>query len=153
MWRDELQAWNIVLESKSLVAIFQNIRYEGHPSLWFLLLWPFSLITSSPYVLQLLNLSLAALTAHIIIFKSPFSLWEKVLILFSYFKGISSILRTGWNTILTNHLSTTHRPPVGISRLTRGMLLLLWELHSKVFFQCLPFLFFIGINTLVPMLN
>jgi hypothetical protein len=85
MWRDELQAWNIVLESKSLVAIFQNIRYEGHPSLWFLLLWPFSLINNSPYVLQLVNLSLAVLTAYIIIFRSPFSLWEKVLILFSYF--------------------------------------------------------------------
>lgn len=85
MWRDEHQAWNLVLESKSITDIFTHIRYEGHPSLWFLLLWPFSWITHSVYVIQFVNLALCLLVAYLVVFKSPFALWEKILILFSYF--------------------------------------------------------------------
>src|SRR5690242_13054728 len=39
MWRDELQAWMIARESHSLAELFYNARYEGHPALWFLLLY------------------------------------------------------------------------------------------------------------------
>ena len=85
MWRDELQAWNIVLKSESISDLVFNIRYEGHPVLWFLILWPFSKFTNSPYSIQIINFCLSVLTAYLVIFKSPLSKLEKVAILFSYF--------------------------------------------------------------------
>jgi|GEM_PF-2590846 len=85
MWRDELQAWTIVTHSQDIASIFHNIRYEGHPILWFLLLWPASLFTHNPIAIQLINLCLASLTAYLVVYRSPFSLIEKICILGSYF--------------------------------------------------------------------
>jgi hypothetical protein len=85
MWRDELQAWTIVTHSPNLLSIFHNIQYEGHPILWFLLIWPASLLTHNPLAIQIINLALASLTAYFVVYRSPFSVFEKVCILFSYF--------------------------------------------------------------------
>jgi len=40
MWRDELQAWLIARDSKNILELFINLKYEGHPALWYLLLTP-----------------------------------------------------------------------------------------------------------------
>ncbi|WP_420150871.1 hypothetical protein [Spirosoma sp.] len=85
MWRDELQAWGIAASSSTLTELFQNTRYEGHPMLWFLMLWPLAKITNNPVAVQVLHTGLVLITAYLIIFRSPFSILEKVLILFSYF--------------------------------------------------------------------
>ena len=85
MWRDELQAWNIVLKSNSIFDLFYNIRYEGHPVLWFLIIWPFSKFTSSPYLIQIIHFCFSVLSAYLIVFKSPLSTLEKIAVLFSYF--------------------------------------------------------------------
>ena len=85
MWRDELQAWNLVLHSKNIIDVFNNTRYEGHPALWFYLLWPAAQLTSSPLAIQGINLVIAAITAYLIIFKSPFNTFEKILILSGYY--------------------------------------------------------------------
>jgi hypothetical protein len=85
MWRDEIQAWDIVLNSDSVLELFQNIRYEGHPLLWFLLLWPFTFITDSPYAIQFAHFFLTAFAAYLIVFRSPLQDYEKVFLLFSYF--------------------------------------------------------------------
>lgn len=37
-WVDEWQALEIAVQSPSLANLFHNIRYEGHPPLWYLLL-------------------------------------------------------------------------------------------------------------------
>lgn len=33
MWRDELQAWMIADNSRTLAELFSNLRYETHPPL------------------------------------------------------------------------------------------------------------------------
>ena len=38
-WRDVSQAWCIVRDL-SIPEIFAQLRYEGHPFLWYALLWP-----------------------------------------------------------------------------------------------------------------
>ena len=38
-WRDVSQAWCIVRDL-SIPQIFAQLRYEGHPFLWYALLWP-----------------------------------------------------------------------------------------------------------------
>lgn len=85
MWRDELQAWLIARDSSSLGDLFVNLRYEGHPSLWYLCLYVLSRFTHEPVAMQLLHLALA--TAVIFLFArfSPFTRLQKVLFSFGYF--------------------------------------------------------------------
>ena len=48
MWRDELQAWLLARDSISITELFQNLKYEGHPGLWHLLLYPLTRISTIP---------------------------------------------------------------------------------------------------------
>src|SRR5262245_47165629 len=59
MWRDELQAWMIARASHSVPNLLDNIRYEGHPALWYLLLLPLTKISGAPWVMQLAQLAIA----------------------------------------------------------------------------------------------
>jgi len=85
MWRDELQSWLISRDSSSPLAIFHNIRYEGHPFLWFLLIWPFTRITDSPEVIQLVNVLFAAAAIFVIGAFAPVSRWARGAVAFGYF--------------------------------------------------------------------
>jgi hypothetical protein len=40
-WEDEGRAWTIVRSFGLFDVLFHVLRYEGHPALWYLLLWPF----------------------------------------------------------------------------------------------------------------
>src|SRR6266498_233586 len=35
LWFDEIHSWNIAKGSGSFVDLISNIRYEGHPPLWY----------------------------------------------------------------------------------------------------------------------
>jgi hypothetical protein len=85
MWRDELQAWGIVASSDSFEALIQNIRYEGHPLLWFLMIWPIAKVFDSVVAMQVLQFILTLVLGCTVIFKSPFKMAGKVGLLFSYF--------------------------------------------------------------------
>jgi hypothetical protein len=60
MWRDELQAWMIARDATGLFNLWQNLRYEGHPSLWYLLLFTLSRFFRNPASMQVLHLVLAS---------------------------------------------------------------------------------------------
>src|SRR5215207_358191 len=77
MWRDELQPWGIVTHSNSFSDLIENKKYEGHPILWFAILWLVSKITIAPASIQVINYFFSLITAWIILFKSPFSLIQK----------------------------------------------------------------------------
>ncbi|MFI5221799.1 MAG: hypothetical protein ACHQK8_05700 [Bacteroidia bacterium] len=85
MWRDELQSWLVARDSHSLVQLFQNARFEGHPILWYLILFILTSFTKSLFALQLLNLFLG--TAFIFLFNkfSGFKKTEKILFSFGYY--------------------------------------------------------------------
>ena len=85
MWRDELQSWGLASSATTLPELVHNARYEGHPMLWFVLVWPLTKVWSNPIAIQVLHGCLAVATAYLIVFRSPFTLVEKVLILFSYY--------------------------------------------------------------------
>lgn len=85
MWRDELQVWSLVRESHSIHDLFINLKYEGHPALWYLLLMPLARLTPKPYPMQLLHLSVAIASVHIFVRHSPFGRMVKVLFPFGYF--------------------------------------------------------------------
>ncbi|MEW6735057.1 MAG: hypothetical protein AB1489_27450 [Acidobacteriota bacterium] len=85
MWQDELQAWLIARDSTTLNNLFYNLRYEGHPILWYLVLYAITRFTHDPLVMQLYHLLLATAVVYIIARFSPFTKITKLLFCFSYF--------------------------------------------------------------------
>ncbi|MCL4500419.1 MAG: hypothetical protein M1438_01020 [Deltaproteobacteria bacterium] len=85
LWQDEWQAWLIARGSGSLNELLHNMRYEGHPGLWYLALYLLSRWTSNPLAMQLFHLVLAAGTAWIFLRYAPFTRLHKILFIFGYF--------------------------------------------------------------------
>ncbi len=84
MWRDEVQAWLIVRESHSFADLIRNLRYEGHPALWYVLLSPFSLLGRQPEWMQVLQAAVALSTVWLILWRGPFTRLELALLPFGY---------------------------------------------------------------------
>ena len=85
MWRDEMQAWLLARDSTDVVALFRNLKYEGHPGLWHLLLMPVTRLTNAPAGMQMLHLTIATATIFIVAKYAPFSMLQKSLFAFGYF--------------------------------------------------------------------
>ena len=85
LWGDELHSWNIAKSSETISALFQNIRYEGHPPFWYLCLFTITRFTHALVALKILQAFFTIGTGAIIIFQSPFSRLQKVLILCGYY--------------------------------------------------------------------
>jgi len=85
MWRDELQAWLLARDSATPLQLLQNMRYEGHPGLWHLLLWPLAQFSPDPVWMQILHVTLAGLSALMVFRCSPFSWGVKLLLVLGYF--------------------------------------------------------------------
>ncbi len=85
LWLDEAHHWLMALDSHSFSELFYNMRHEGHPMLWNILLFLLTRITDNPFGMQLLHIVLSTLTVNIFLRKSPFSTLFKVLFVFGYF--------------------------------------------------------------------
>jgi hypothetical protein len=84
-WRDEMQSYMLVKNSHSFAALFYNSRYEGHPSLWFILLYGLKIFGGGLLPVKILHLAIASLTAWLILRYSPFRTLQKILLLAGYF--------------------------------------------------------------------
>lgn len=85
MWLDELNAWGLSAASPTLRVVLANVRYEGHPWLWYFLLWIPSRFTHAPVAMKWVEAFIGAATYLIIGMLSPFSRLQKVLVFLSYF--------------------------------------------------------------------
>jgi hypothetical protein len=85
LWQDEWQAWLIARDSASLAELFGNLRYEGHPALWYLPLYVLSRFTAQPLAMQLLHLGLATASVYVFLRFAPFTRLQKILFSFGYF--------------------------------------------------------------------
>ena len=85
LWRDELQTWMIARSSHSVAELLYMKRYEGHPDLWFLLLYFLSRLTANPMAMQILHLFIAAATVYVVARFAPLTCFQKVLFAFGYF--------------------------------------------------------------------
>ena len=114
MWRDEIHSWGLVLASPSLADLFANLRFTGHPGLWYLPLWLASWLTDSPYAVQVVHAAIGVLLIATISLLSPFSRLEKLLLLSSYFvlyeyTVISRSYGLGlWIALIYAHMRATH---------------------------------------------
>lgn len=85
MWRDELQAWLIPLSSGSPGELLHNLRYEGHPALWHVLLWIVSRATARPEAMQVLHFAISAAAIFLFARYAPFPRWLRALFAFGYY--------------------------------------------------------------------
>ena len=85
MWRDEMQAWLLARDSSNFFALFQHMKYEGHPALWHLILMPITRLSLSPIGMQVTHLVIATTTVFLIVKYSPFTLFQKLFFVFGYY--------------------------------------------------------------------
>lgn len=85
MWRDELQAWLIAAGSRTLPELVWNMRYDGHPPLWYLLLYVVSRATEDPAAMKFLHVGVATLSVLFFARHAPFTRLQKTLFAFGYF--------------------------------------------------------------------
>lgn len=85
MWRDELQAWLSAQNSSSITSLFDNIKYDGHPWLWYIILYFLSRVTEQPAIMQLFHIIVATATTYVFAKYSPFTKFQKVLFVLGYF--------------------------------------------------------------------
>jgi len=85
MWRDELNALAITWASPTIPSLFWHIHHEGHPWLWYMILWIPSRFTQSVLVLKFVQAIVSTAIILVVALGSPFRLWEKALILAGYF--------------------------------------------------------------------
>ena len=85
-WFDEAFAWLISRDSSLYEILFETPHYEGHPSLWHLVLVPFAK-GGLPYELSLSIVSLvfSGTAVALFIYKSPFKRIVRILVPFTYF--------------------------------------------------------------------
>ena len=82
LWRDEAQAW-LVVRDLNISGIIHHVKTEGHPLLWYVLLFPLAKLHLPVFSMQLLSFLLAATGAAIFLFLSPFNKPVKISVIFS----------------------------------------------------------------------
>lgn len=85
MWRDEMHAWQAVVDSSSPAELARAVRPEGHAGLWFAMLYPLSRFTANPVAMQILHLMIAVATAAVVLVLAPVPLGWRALVVFGYF--------------------------------------------------------------------
>jgi hypothetical protein len=85
LWRDELNALAIAWASPTIPSLFWHIHHEGHPWLWYMILWIPSRFTHSLLVLKVVQGIVSTAIVLFVALRSPFRRWEKALILAGYF--------------------------------------------------------------------
>lgn len=85
LWGDELHSWNITKASTSYPDLIRNIRYEGHPPLWYSLMWLVTRFSHNLVYLQALQYILAGGFSFLFIFFAPFPRLAKCLVPFGYY--------------------------------------------------------------------
>ncbi len=84
LWRDEVRALSIAMEANSVLDLPVMLKNEGHPVLWYVLLYAGYAITGSKLILPALSIMIAFAAVLLFIKSAPFPLWQKVLFIFSY---------------------------------------------------------------------
>jgi hypothetical protein len=84
-WFDEAQAWLIARDNNPWTLLTSGVRYEGTPALWHLILWVVQRLGLPYGELWLVSGALAVGGAALVVYKSPFPLWMRIGLIFSYF--------------------------------------------------------------------
>jgi hypothetical protein len=83
-WRDEYQAWMVAKDAASIPQLFENVKYEGNPALWHLILFAVTRVSDDPFAMSLVHILIS--TTMIAVFARYAALppLPKVLFAFGY---------------------------------------------------------------------
>lgn len=86
-WRDELHTFLIVRSAKSITDLWYLTRYEGHPMLWYILLYSIKNFPNQIQIAQCINAFFIAGTVTLVfsMLKKNLSRIDLFLLLFSYY--------------------------------------------------------------------
>ncbi|MCQ2495192.1 MAG: hypothetical protein MJ131_01225 [Lachnospiraceae bacterium] len=83
---DEAHAWNIAKDAGIMEAVFEIPHWEGHPSLWHLLLMPFAKLGMDyQLTMTLVTLFFSGFAVYLLVFRSPFPRIIRLILPFTYF--------------------------------------------------------------------
>lgn len=82
---DEINAWGISAGSPDLQTLFANVHFEGHPWLWYFLLWLPSRFTYDPRAMLWVVAPVGTAIYLIIGLVSPFTRLQKAFLFLGYF--------------------------------------------------------------------
>lgn len=82
LWFDEAQAWNIARDN-DIAGIFHQLGYEGHPPLWYLILYIPSHLGLSCEILPYISWFITGLAGALVMFRAPFNIFVRSALLFS----------------------------------------------------------------------
>lgn len=85
LWGDEIHSWNIARSSTGLLDLLHNSRYEGHPPLWYVVLYTITRFTHEPETMKVAQALFAIGAVSVLLFHSPFPLAIRALIPFGYY--------------------------------------------------------------------
>ncbi|MBL8002521.1 MAG: hypothetical protein JNL05_11210 [Flavobacteriales bacterium] len=85
LWGDEIHSWNIARSSTGLLDLLNNSRYEGHPPLWYVVLYTITRSTHEPESMKGAQALFAIGAVFVLLFHSPFPLAIRGLIPFGYY--------------------------------------------------------------------
>jgi len=84
-WSDESHCWAVATSSHSFTQLLFNKRYDGHPDLWYILIYILQFFTHNIYYMQVMHVFIAATTVFVFCSFSPFSFWKNILVCSGYF--------------------------------------------------------------------
>ena len=82
LWFDEAQAW-VIARDNNISGIFHQLGYEGHPPLWYLILYVPSHLGVPCTIMPYISWFLTAAAGAVIMFRSPFNIVTRSAVLFS----------------------------------------------------------------------
>ncbi|KAA3436570.1 hypothetical protein [Rufibacter hautae] len=85
MWFDETEPWLLALYSDTYGELLYNKRFEGHPNLWYSLLFIITKFTSNLKVLQVTQGIFAVSFVFVFLSFSPFPKVFRLLVCFGYY--------------------------------------------------------------------
>lgn len=81
-WRDEANVW-LMGRELSPIQLLQEIKYQGHPCLWYLLVMPFAKAGFPLRTIEIISFMVMAAAAAIFVWKAPLHSITKAFCLFS----------------------------------------------------------------------
>lgn len=82
-WRDEVRALTLSREADSPLDLYGLLRDDGHPLLWYLLLFTGTSLVDSPLVLPIVSVLTAFAAVALFVRFAPFPLWLRCVFIFS----------------------------------------------------------------------
>ncbi|MFB9864477.1 hypothetical protein [Rufibacter immobilis] len=85
LWFDETEPWLLALYSNSYAELLHNKRFEGHPNLWYSLLFVITKFTTNLQALKITQAAFAVGFVYVFLRHAPFSRLFRILFCFGYY--------------------------------------------------------------------